>query len=595
MCQGTNSTLEELSPMKQTPRWVIRCLWNLVVISLCAASYAAENDKTAAAQLPPAGAADAASIQALKQQLAEQKAQIDELRLLLLDQKKQIDSLRVQTAPASEEAAAVTRERAKSEGLGLVASTAAILPPVPAASLKPDPLSGPQAVAPQQVAPAKTDQSGPLNLRIGDAYITPVGFMDLTNTWRSTNSGASLATNFGNFPYNNTPAGRLTEDKLTAQNSRIGFRVDTVFKGWRVLGYYEGDFVGQIAANNTQVTSNPMGYRIRLYWGDVRKGSFEYLAGQSWSLMTPNRNGMSALPGDLFYGNALDVNYLNGLTWGRIPGMRFIYHGAGDKFIAGLSIENATQYVGGSGGGSLATLPAALAPTNYFNEIDANQTNDIVVPNVHPDFIGKIVVQPNRHVHLEVAGVVSSARTFMPSTQKYFSETGGGVAFNANLEVFKNFRLVTNNFWGDGAGRYMFGQAGNFIIRADGSLSPLHSGSMVQGLEYTRKNTQFYAYYGGIYITRNTALDANGKTLIGYGYTGSPNSQNRTIQEATTGLIQTLWRDPKYGGLQLMAQYAYFFRNPWYVAPNGPKNAHETAVWFNVRYLLPGAPPPMEH
>ena len=28
---------------------------------------------------------------------------------------------------------------------------------------------------------------------------------------------------------------------------------------------------------------------------------FEFLAGQSWSLMTPNRNGLSPAPGDLFY------------------------------------------------------------------------------------------------------------------------------------------------------------------------------------------------------------------------------------------------------------------------------------------------------
>ena len=150
----------------------------------------------------------------------------------------------------------------------------------------------------------------------------------LTNTFRSTNSGASLATNFGNYPYNNTlPPGRLTEDRFSAANSRIGFRVDGIYKDCHVLGYYEGDFVGGVgnAALNTQVTSNSLLYRLRLYWVDVRK-TWEFLAGQSWSMMTPNRNGISALPGDLFYGQEFDVNYLNGLTWGRIPGLRFLYH-----------------------------------------------------------------------------------------------------------------------------------------------------------------------------------------------------------------------------------------------------------------------------
>src|SRR5205807_4985018 len=86
--------------------------------------------------------------------------------------------------------------------------------------------------------------SSPLQIKIGDATITPLGFMDLTNTFRSTNAGTSLQTNFGSIPYNNTIQGRLTEDKFSAANSRIGFRVDATFKGTHVLGYYEGDFVG---------------------------------------------------------------------------------------------------------------------------------------------------------------------------------------------------------------------------------------------------------------------------------------------------------------------------------------------------------------
>src|SRR6202007_1906251 len=98
--------------------------------------------------------------------------------------------------------------------------------------------------------------SSPLQIPLGGVTITPVGFMDLTNTWRSTNSGASLKTNFGSYPYNNTPSARLTEDRFSAQNSRIGFRVDGVFKDTHVLGYYEGDFVGDNAGLNNQVSSN---------------------------------------------------------------------------------------------------------------------------------------------------------------------------------------------------------------------------------------------------------------------------------------------------------------------------------------------------
>src|SRR5215469_14656308 len=84
----------------------------------------------------------------------------------------------------------------------------------PPAAATPEPAPAPAAPNPQAQTAAQVPSS-PLQFRIGDSTITPVGFMDLTNTFRTTNSGASLATNFGNFPYeNNLPTGRLTEDRF---------------------------------------------------------------------------------------------------------------------------------------------------------------------------------------------------------------------------------------------------------------------------------------------------------------------------------------------------------------------------------------------
>ena len=503
-----------------------------------------------------AGAASLAAgadpeIQELKQKLADQQRQIEELRLLLLGQKK--------------------------EATGQVASATPIVPP-----------------APQKVSELAS-QPSPLQIRIGEAAITPVGFMDITNTWRSTNAGSSLQTNFGSFPYNNTVAGRLTEDKWSAENSRIGFRVDAKVKGANVLGYFEGDFVGGVgnAALNTQVSSNSMLFRIRQYYVDVRKGFWEVLAGQAWSMILPNRNMMSPLPADLFYTQVVDVNYTNGLYWGRIPGIRFIGH-PNNKVAFGIALENSTQYMGGSGGGGVPVLPAALA-SSYAGQVDNGGSNDRGTPNVHPDILAKFVVQPNARFHFEMGGLESTTRLFNPGTQQYFTEAGGAGTFSINAGITKSLRVVTNNFLSDGGGRYLFGAVPNFIVRADGSPSLMRAYSTVSGFEYTHKNFAPYIYYGGVYAGRNTAYDANGKTPIGYGFTGSANSQNRSIQEITGGWTHTIWRDGKYGALQDMVQYAYFFRNPWYVAPGAPKNAHEHAIWFNLRYVLPGSAPTVEY
>ena len=185
-------------------------------------------------------------------------------------------------------------------------------------------------------------------------------------------------------------------------------------------------------------------------------------------------------------------------------------------------------------------------------------------------------------------------RTFKdwnPNTNVHFSKVGGGGSVNGSFEVVNGFRLISNNFWSDGGGRYLFGPAPDLVLRSDGSISPIHSGGVNEGFEVdATKNLLLYAYYGGIYIEKNTALDANGKPHR-YGYRGSANSQDRAIQEITFGFNQTIWKDVKWGAINVMGQYAYIFREPWYVAPPNPKAAHDSTIFMNLRYTLPGAPP----
>ena len=143
--------------------------------------------------------------------------------------------------------------------------------------------------------------------------------------------------------------------------------------------------------------------RLRLYWVQYTSGKFEFLAGQSWSFLTPNRNGLSPMPGDLFYSQDVDTNYQMGLTWGRTTQFRFIAH-ASDIVTAGVSIENPEQYVG-----SAVVLPAAFTAA----EVDAGASNvgsASAVPNAYPDVIGKIAFDPktgNTHQHIDAAVVLS--------------------------------------------------------------------------------------------------------------------------------------------------------------------------------------------
>jgi len=529
-----------------------------------------------------AGADSSAELRRLKTQLDEQQKQIEQLRVALAAQSKLLETM---------SGTAGAQQHVTPRNLGQIASTTPMLPPappVPAAATSPvyNPPLPQQAV----VEPA----SSPVQLKIGDTTIMPVGFMDLTADWKDKNAGGSLGSNFGSVPYNNAATSKLSEFRFSPQNSRIGFRVDGNWKGAHFIGYNEFDFLGTSGGNNLSVTNGAFVPRIRLYWVDVRKGQFEFLAGQSWSMLTPNRKGISALPGDLFYSQVIDVNYMAGLTWTRQPGVRFLYHPS-EKVTMGVSFENPDQYIGGSAGGSTVVLPAALTAL-AGSQLD-NQTNVQTIPNVHPDIIAKIAFDPSAKAHIEVAGIERTFKVWNPLTSAYSTKAGGGGSINANVEVVKNLRLVTNNYWSDGGGRYLFGQAPDAVVRADGSISPIHSGGTVDGFEaVVNKNTLLYAYYGGIYVGRNVVVDANGTSLVGYGYRGSANSQNRAIQEISFGFNQTLWKDPKYGALNFMGQYEYLLRSPWYWAANvaGGKGTHDNTIYFNFRYTLPGGAPPVK-
>jgi hypothetical protein len=427
----------------------------------------------------------------------------------------------------------------------------------------------------------------PLQLKIGSATLIPIGFLDFTGVWRNHDGGSGIGTNFAGIPYgNNIYQTNLSEFRFSMQNSRIGFRFDADVKKTHVIGYMEADFLGN-NPGNVAVSSNSNTLRSRVYWVDVKNGSVELLAGQTWSLVTPGRSGISPLPGNLFYTQNIDVNYQAGLYWGRIPELRLVFH-PGPKLALAIALGEGEQYIGGSAGGPVVTLPAALA-TTYSAQLN-NGTNTLGVPNKAPDIIGKVALDPTPKLHFEIGGLVRKFEVYNPTNTTKYSKTGGGGFGTLYVGLGKGLRLLGTGFISDGGGRYIFGQAPDLIALADGSLSTVKSNSAIAGLEYTHVNTLLYGYYGGIWVDKNAAIDTGGKP-IGYGYDGAPNGQNHRVEEYTIGFSQTFWRDGKYGALSLMGQYSYVKRVPWFVATGAPADATINMVFANLRYALPGSAP----
>lgn len=447
------------------------------------------------------------------------------------------------------------------------------------------------AAAPATPLPDSAQVKAPPSLDLGGVSITPTGFLEFMQVWRSNVLSSGLPTNFAGIPFSNTVFGARRQTISSAANSRPGLRIDTRVLGASFLSLLEIDFLGY-QPGNLVTTANAYGPRLRLAFVDIEKGRWEILGGQAWSLLTPGRKGISPVPANLFLTQDLDPNLQSGLVWARTPQVRAVYRPS--KTVAlGLSFESGDAYAGGSAGAGAITLPSAFAP-DYSGQVDTGSTG-AAVPNPNSDLIAKIAFDPKigaRAVHFEVAGLLNRFTFHNPAADRNYSIVGGGGSVNAGVEVVKNLSIFTNNFYSNGGGRFIFGQGPSLIIKGDGSPSLVRAMSTVEGIEYQMSpKVNLFGYYSGTNVGRSVTIDPSTGKPAGYGYTGSPNSQNRTIQEVTVGFTRIFWKNPNYGTLQFSGQYSWLVRHPWYVASGQPGAATLNMIYLNLRYLLPGSPP----
>jgi hypothetical protein len=625
----------------------------LLSMSVAAMPLLARNAGETGKEDTPAAVSSASSMPdkptAVKPEASAIESEMQDLRSLVEEQRTELESQRAALK------AQQLKMEALEEKLGTTTSETAVTPaisstaissstPISSASATP---GAPVATASAMKTPQQTQTESVLFFKIGSAEFYPLGFLDATSIFRTTNlttqGGGSIGTSFGSIPFNNTITGRDTELKFSTQNSRIGLRVESNAGGGHVTGYLEADFLGYLAPNGN-VTSNSDSLRMRLYWVDYRYHKIEILGGQSWSLLTPNRVGLSALPADLFYGQEMDTNYLLGLTWARQTGIRVLLHPT-NNWAIGVAAENPQQLLP-STVVMPSTIPAAGANgTNYGGQFDSNSgntssatgVNNTSIPNLAPDLIIKTAFDADpggHHFHFDVAGLlrtfravnlvtsvpVSSSIGFTPSTTNYTTIHGGGVAATLNIELIKNLRFIATSYYSDAGGRYIASTSGpDVIVRPDGNLSGIHSGSGIAGFEYQiTPRFLLYGYYSGAYFGRNfgqvvttaasTGTGSPGTCTVttnsGYGFGpgasvlatgggtctapgGSNNSSDRFLYEPTFGFVHTFWRNPSYGDLKVITQYSYVSRTPWVISSGTPATAHTSMVYVDLRYDLP--------
>jgi hypothetical protein len=579
--------------------------WVLVLgMAMSPAVMAADgNDKTSDAKT------DKSSTNTAKPSTAptstELEAEIEQLRALIKEQADQLAAMKATMNNGSTANAGTTNSVAansvpasSSTGTSSNMTTAsAAAPSSPTMAAGATPAAAATATA---VAQDNGGEHSPLAFKIGDALFTPGGFMDFTGVFRTTGTGNGIGTTFSTIPFNNNfPTAGTNETRFSAQNSRISLKVDAPAAGGNITGYVEADFLGLIAANANQ-TSNSDSFRMRVYFGDYRRGKWEVLAGQDWSMLTPSRKGLGVMPADVFFSQNEDTNYQVGLPWTRQPQFRVMYH-PNDQWTMGVSVENPDELLTTN-----VVTPTAFGPFN--GQLDVSAGSSLATPptpNYMPDIIVKVAhdhMFGDKLFHIEASGIFSEFRVFTPSailgTPTVAGLTnrasGGGGSVNMNLELYKGLHLIANSFFSDGEGRYLLASGPDLVIKQLTTTSPflpslVHAYSGIGGLEYqATKKTLLDFYYGADYYGRNVQVNpVGGLRNIGYGFAGSAGTNNRIINEYTVGWTQTLWGSPNYGNLKIITQGSYLNRTPWAVLAGQPKDAHLFMAYVDLRYTLP--------
>jgi Skp family chaperone for outer membrane proteins len=546
----------------------------------------------------PSSAELATEIEQLRTLLRQQADQLDRQQREMAEMKASLDRV---SASANSAASTGSANVAPGGVSGTVTSAGTVSMPAgtPGAVASASPASVPASGAAQG---GGTPEHSPLSFKIGDASFTPLGFIDFTGVYRTEATGNGIGTTFNGIPYINAAAGGsgpvgYGETRFSVQNSRVGIRVDAPVGSAKITGYLEADFLGLIAAN-ANVTSNSDSLRMRVYFADYRRGPWEVLGGQDWSMLTPNRKGISPFPSDIFYSQDMDTNYQVGLTWKRTPQVRFLYH-PNDSWTFGVSAENPDTLLTSS-----VTVPTLFTPVN--GQVDLTSGGTLATPTTPgfiPDFIFKAAYDGKvgeKLMHVEAAGLFREFKLFTPASitgagNQTRTTAGVGGSLNFNLELVKNFHLIGTTFWSDGGGIYIIGSGPDIVVRQATLTSPfvpspVHAYSGIGGFEWqATKGTFIDAYYGGAYYGRDFSINPSNPSgaPVGYGFVGSAVTNNRAIQEATVGWTQTFWQNPNYGKFQLITQGSYLSRNPWAAVTGGPRDAHMFMVYMDLRYTLP--------
>jgi hypothetical protein len=342
------------------------------------------------------------------------------------------------------------------------------------------------------------------------------GFVEGAGIWRERNEVADVNDSpFGSLPYPNSPLYHEDELRFSARQSRFSVMAVGAVDTWeRLEAYYEMDFLGAgVTANSRESNSYQPRIRQAFLRYDNDNYHFHAVAGQAWSLVTPEKTGELPLDEDLPL--VIDAQYVVGFNWARQPQFRFVEDW--NKFAwLGVSVESpevnfASNSIGAVGGPSQggAVLGGSPAPPGVsINNLNACQASGLLdsatgcSTDEYPDVIEKLALDPGWG-HYELLGLQRFFSDRVYETAIEGSGTnkttvGWGVGGSVLLPVVpKLIDFQANALAGDGIGRYGSSQLADVTIGPSGTLVPLQTLQFMFGVVgHATPDLDIYGYAG---------------------------------------------------------------------------------------------------
>ena len=445
---------------------------------------------------------------------------------------------------------------------------------------------------PSQVA-AAVDKVKPKNdgLYFKGVKITPGGFLEAAEVYRQHNLGNDISTGLNSIPFPQTRTGHLEELRFTPRQSRVSALVEGQPNKNVLLSMYgEFDFQGAAQSANSNET-NSFNPRIRHLFGaiDWKDSGWHLLAGQSFSLVTLNSNGIT--PRNEVVPLTIDGQYSVGFTWTRQPGIRLTKDLFDKSLWLAVSAENPQTTFTGS-------VPAGVI--NVINNgqgfyAGATNTGAAATQSVNhiPDVVAKVAIEHDvsgHHVHAEV---YTLARSFYDQLPTLKTDNLTTVSFGGGLIAQVIPRLLDvqlSGLAGHGIGRYGSGQLPDATFSASGEIKPISETIGLAGITlHATRDLDLWAFGGeehddraaygsngyGNALYNNTGCETQGSTLPCTGNT-------RLLTELSTGFWRRFYTGP-WGQVRFGLQYSYINRNA-FTGIGGAPTAHENMLYTSFRY-----------